>query len=683
MNMNHSTNRASLSDQAAHSMRTVRVAVYVRVSTEEQNKGYGPDVQIETCTEYVERKPGWQIVRVFRDDGVSGQLIDRPGMWELERAAQPGEIDVVVLHKFDRIGRTGRSFWAWVGALEDLGVRIVSVTQEIDTTTPNGRMLLNFYAGMAEGELVAIRDRLDSGRQQKARAGGWPGGPAPYGYRIDGKGQQGSILAVYESEADTVRTIVDLVAVGGLDCATAARRLYEQGRRRRNGSPWTTASVHSVLRGEAVLGYTTFRSSKRTGGKAKNVTQLAADGTPLLGEPVRIELPRVLSDEQLSAVTEWVARPKTYQRPDNDYPLSGVLYGTCGGRYVGNLHANGLRRTYVCGERRRGKPCEDRAIDAQAIEDVVWGYVVELLEDPAKLHKLVSDKAVKLPGDKDRLAARLARLTKTAKAKEAALSRTIAEFANERDVRLRGLVQETIRTLLDELKAAESEAEEATAQLSEWDARQQFIEKTLLLADEARFQLRDITEAEKREMIQVLDLRVDILESGLSLREGRPCRVRRWHESTGTPIPADVTAEEWPELARLLNEEFKSHTVSTAERDRLAVNAMLTRLRSGILWDALPIGFGLMPTIRSRQSGWWNAGKWPRVIAILSDHRVTTPFPLDVAVPPFRLSGDLAKAVMYAGTERESGAQAARKATDPLQRASTLRGRDDPSTRLF
>jgi hypothetical protein len=123
--------------------------------------------------------------------------------------------------------------------------------------------------------------------------------------------------------------------------------------------------------------------------------------------------------------------------------------------------------------------------------------------------------------------ARLARLTRTAKAKEAALSRMIAEFANERDVRLRDLVQETIRTLPHELKAAESEAEEATAQLSEWDARQQFIEKMLLLADEARFQLRDITEAEMREMIQVLDLRVDILESGLSLREGRPCRVRR------------------------------------------------------------------------------------------------------------------------------------------------------------
>jgi hypothetical protein len=91
-----------------------------------------------------------------------------------------------------------------------------------------------------------------------------------------------------------------------------------------------------------------------------------------------------------------------------------------------------------------------------------------------------------------------------------------------------------------------------------------------------------------------------------------------------------------------------------AERDPSAFNAMLTRLRTGILWDALPGGFGSMPTIRSPQAGWWNAGKWPRLIAILPGDRVTTPFPLDAAVSPFRLSGDVTEAVLYAGTERES-----------------------------
>ncbi|PWI16087.1 hypothetical protein DI272_19360 [Streptomyces sp. Act143] len=88
----------------------------LRVSAQEQAQGYGLAVQERAGRAHVESRPGWILdpEMVFRDEGVSGALVDRPGMLRLEQAARRGLIDVIVVHEFDRIGRTGRAFWTWI-----------------------------------------------------------------------------------------------------------------------------------------------------------------------------------------------------------------------------------------------------------------------------------------------------------------------------------------------------------------------------------------------------------------------------------------------------------------------------------------------------------------------------------------------------------------------------------------
>ncbi|MET9495045.1 recombinase family protein [Streptomyces sp. NPDC006552] len=166
--------------------RTIRAALMLRVSTRRQAAKFGLEAQEAAGRAYVDRQPGWVLAEdlIFRDEGVSGALIERPGMLRLEHEARQGRVDMIVVHSFDRIARTSRAFWAWVWAMDDLGVAFVSVSQDVDTTSATGQEHLQFHAAAAETEAELIHERMQGGRQRKALSGGWTGGPPPWGYAI-------------------------------------------------------------------------------------------------------------------------------------------------------------------------------------------------------------------------------------------------------------------------------------------------------------------------------------------------------------------------------------------------------------------------------------------------------------------------------------------------------------------
>ncbi|MGW9026735.1 recombinase family protein [Streptomyces sp. NPDC055722] len=234
-----------------------------RVSTAEQLQGYGLEVQDEACLVYVNGK-GWQLHDVYKDEGESGSLTSRPGFDRLMADARAGLVDVVVVHKWDRVGRTGRAFWRWIWELEDLGVEIVSVSQQIDTTTTQGKLMLQQYAAFAEFEYNLIRERTQAGLQAKAARGGWPGGEPPYGYRIEGKGKKGSYLVLDEREVSILRRLWKMAVEEGLNTREMAARLSAEQLFTRSGKPWSHSNVRGKLVSDSTLkAITTFRNPDR------------------------------------------------------------------------------------------------------------------------------------------------------------------------------------------------------------------------------------------------------------------------------------------------------------------------------------------------------------------------------------------------------------------------------------
>jgi hypothetical protein len=100
--------------------------------------------------------------------------------------ARKGHFDQLLIYKLDRLGRDTRMILNTVDALEQIGVRVRSMTEEFDTGTASGRLMLTLLSGFAAHEREMIRERSIAGTKRLARAGAWLGGIVPFGYRKEG-----------------------------------------------------------------------------------------------------------------------------------------------------------------------------------------------------------------------------------------------------------------------------------------------------------------------------------------------------------------------------------------------------------------------------------------------------------------------------------------------------------------
>ena len=144
-----------------------RVALYARVST---LNGQDPEMQLAELREYASRR-GWSITREYVDQGVSGSKESRPELNQLMADAHRRKFDAVLVWKIDRFGRSLKHL---VNALADLcayGVAFISFRDNLDLSTPSGRLMFQIIGAMAEFERSLIQERVRAGLRN-ARAKG-------------------------------------------------------------------------------------------------------------------------------------------------------------------------------------------------------------------------------------------------------------------------------------------------------------------------------------------------------------------------------------------------------------------------------------------------------------------------------------------------------------------------------
>ncbi len=150
-----------------------RTALYLRVSTADQK----PDLQYDGLHGYAARA-GLDVVHDYFDVAVSGRREGRPQLNALMTTARNREIDCVLVWKFDRFARSTRHLLTALEEFDHLGIRFVSVQDQVDTDSPMGRAMFTIIGAMAELESSLISERVTAGMRAAEARGKHLGRPA-------------------------------------------------------------------------------------------------------------------------------------------------------------------------------------------------------------------------------------------------------------------------------------------------------------------------------------------------------------------------------------------------------------------------------------------------------------------------------------------------------------------------
>ncbi|WP_078631966.1 recombinase family protein, partial [Streptomyces resistomycificus] len=594
------------------------VAAYMRVSTAEQKRRYGIPAQADATRTFVEKRSTWRLAGSWEDLGESGSTTSRPGLNELLAEIAAGRVDVVVVSSLDRLGRTEAAIWRCLWQIEDAGGVLECCDQILGEPGLDRWLTIDRLAQAVEADYSRIVTRTQSGRQLKALGGGWPGGPAPYGYRISGKGAFGSTLEVDPTEAAVVRLLADLVIEGGRTLTDLAEELNRRGILTRSGRRWARANLHRRLKSAAFLGEAVFRRCDQQWGDHR--TRLDGSGRPLYGESVVIPLPPILTADRIGAFQRALAELARPRRiPLGEYPLTGRIYGPCKRPYVGCLRSKDGVRTYRCSGWQENAPCGCVFLRADHVEEQAARHVNALLASmPPHARPMLpasSETQTRLILHAERMRS---------------LKQLVAQCAEELDgLRCPAQRSRFVAAALRQLEADKGALERVLAHARDWlaelEARGRRDARLTGVLGAAVPDSQALLPSEQRCLIEHLNVRVDIADAEFRYREGTKCLTIQWHERTGTPVPPDPTHSLWARIDELLRTRYRPHHFRSPLDLRAALTGMLHRLRTGILWRDLPERFGDPAKVRFRQRTWLADGVWAKIVEILSEKGEGTP----------------------------------------------------------
>ena len=266
----------------------VRCAVYARKSTTEgQDSSFNSlDNQQQSAESYIasQRHTGWTAVAErYHDYGFSGGNTVRPALQQLLADAKNGVIDTIVVYRLDRLSRSLIDFLKIHADLEKWGVGLVSVTENINTTTPHGRMMVNVLLSFAQYERELIGERTRDKLHAARRLGRWAGGTPFFGYDVV---PEGGRIAINKEEADQVRAIFDLYLEKG-SLLAVSEELNRRGWRRKSwttktgrvrvGGPWNNVYAHRLLTHPIYIGRQTLGDQSFPGEHEAIVTKKVFD----------------------------------------------------------------------------------------------------------------------------------------------------------------------------------------------------------------------------------------------------------------------------------------------------------------------------------------------------------------------------------------------------------------------
>jgi site-specific DNA recombinase len=364
----------------------VRCAVYTRKSTEEglEQEFNSLDAQREAAEAFIRSQAGegWSCLPDRYDDGgFTGGNMDRPALKRLLADIEAGKVDCVVIYKVDRLSRSLLDFAGIMQLFETHRVAFVSITQQFNSATSMGRLVLNVLLSFAQFEREIIAERTRDKIAATRRKGKWSGGRPLLGYDLDPRGQR---LSVNAEEAEQVRAIFALF-LEQESLPPVVRELERRGwtnkrwrtrsGRDSGGEPWTKVGLRRLLTNVLYLGKVRYKDEIHNG-----------------------EHPAIVDPVVFRRAGELLRRRShgsdVSMRHSSGALLRGLLRCVpCSCAMTPSHSAKGSRRYryYTCtnAQRRGHGACPSKSVPAAEIENLVVDRLRGVGQDPALLQAIL------------------------------------------------------------------------------------------------------------------------------------------------------------------------------------------------------------------------------------------------------------------------------------------------------
>jgi site-specific DNA recombinase len=380
----------------------MRVALYVRVSTDRQQHAQTIEQQVAQLQSYVAAHQGWTVAaeHVFRDDGYSGAKLDRPGLDALRDHAARAAFDMVVVTAPDRLARNFVHQMVIMEELQRRGVRVIFCDRPL-RDDPHEQLVTQIRGAVAEYERTLIAERMRRGRQARLRSGQLlPWTRAPYGYRLHPeRPRDPTAVQVDPVAAAVVQELFAAYASGGVTLHALAAQLTARGVPTPTGRPvWRSTTIRNLLTNPAYKGQAASGRLRTTPAQQrKSALEPVGRGMSTRAHPseewITVPVPALVTAERFDLVKRRLATNQRAARRSTIHPylLRGLV--SCG---VCRLSCSGVTRTatdtryryYRCRGKMaqvssgRASCCPARFIPAFQLDELVWADLCAVLQHP-------------------------------------------------------------------------------------------------------------------------------------------------------------------------------------------------------------------------------------------------------------------------------------------------------------
>ncbi|MCR2822738.1 recombinase family protein [Lederbergia panacisoli] len=444
-----------------------KVAIYCRVSTEEQaREGYSIQAQLQTLRQYAQLY-GWEIAEEYVDEGISGKNITgRPAMRKLVADIERDKFQAVLVWKISRLSRNMLDTLKLLDRLEDYGVKFISYSENFDTGTPIGRLVVQLMASIAEMERNTLSENVKLGMKQRALEGYWNGGIV-LGYDLIEKE-----LVINQNEAAIVQLIFNLYA-NGKGLRAISNHLNKAGYKTKRNRYFSINGVAQILDNivyNGKISWLKFEDWDTKRRRGKNPNPIIVEG----------KHEAIISDE-LWGIVRARRKSRSFKQRQSHEPflLSGLL--RCPDCNQGMVPAiasytrkDGTKRKYryyVCGDfhNKGTAACKSNSVKAYEAEESIIKRIETFLSSENMLLNTLQqinmnskDSLTKLNKNFEQIEERLSEI-------EILQNRYMEAF--EKNTLPTIILQERLQKIANEKSELEQKKNDITVQLSSHDSK--------------------------------------------------------------------------------------------------------------------------------------------------------------------------------------------------------------------